>query len=245
MAASGQHPPERLYDVTYYQTSGGPRSREARRGVSRRRPGAAHRRAPQRHLQLRAHHAAHRDRVGHHPPGSDRDRVDHLLRAYNLARLFSSLDHISGGRAGWNIVTTGPPDKAAGNFGLDVHPPDHATRYERAREFVDAVVKLWDSWEDDALVIDKERGIYADTRKIHPINFEGKHLKVAGPFGAARSPQGIRCSCRPGRPTTAVTSRAGTRRRSSPPTSGCPMRRRSTRTSRSGRQSSAATPPIT
>ena len=107
---------------------------------------------------------------------------------YNLARLFSSLDHISGGRAGWNIVTTGT-DKAAANFGLDAHP-DHAQRYERAREFVDAVVKLWDSWEDDALVVDKETGVYADVAKIHEINYSGEHVKVRGPFGAARSPQG-------------------------------------------------------
>ncbi|QNG20118.1 LLM class flavin-dependent oxidoreductase [Rhodococcus triatomae] len=107
---------------------------------------------------------------------------------YNLARLFSSLDHISGGRAGWNIVTTGT-DKAAANFGLDAHP-DHAQRYERAREFVDAVVKLWDSWEDDALVVDKKTGVYADVAKIHEINYAGEHVKVRGPFGAARSPQG-------------------------------------------------------
>lgn len=107
---------------------------------------------------------------------------------YNLARLFSSLDHISGGRAGWNIVTTGT-DKAAANFGLDAHP-DHAERYARAHEFVEAVVKLWDSWEDDALVVDKQTGVYADPSKIHTIDYAGDHVKVQGPFGAARSPQG-------------------------------------------------------
>lgn len=107
---------------------------------------------------------------------------------YNLARLFSTLDHISGGRAGWNIVTTGT-DLAAANFGLDAHP-DHADRYARAREFVDAVVSLWDSWEDDAILLDKEAGIYADPDKIHQIDFVGEHLKVRGPFNAPRTPQG-------------------------------------------------------
>ncbi|WP_329406346.1 LLM class flavin-dependent oxidoreductase [Nocardia vinacea] len=107
---------------------------------------------------------------------------------YNLARLFSTLDHISGGRAGWNIVTTGT-DLAAANFGLDKHP-DHATRYARAREFVDAVVALWDSWEDDAILLDQQAGIYADPDKIHPIDFVGEYLSVRGPFNAPRTPQG-------------------------------------------------------
>ncbi|WP_043650240.1 LLM class flavin-dependent oxidoreductase [Nocardia thailandica] len=107
---------------------------------------------------------------------------------YNLARLFSSLDHISGGRAGWNIVTTGT-DLAAANFGLDKHP-DHAERYARAREFVEAVVALWNSWEDDAIVLDRAAGIYADPDKIHPIDFAGEHLRVRGPFNSARTPQG-------------------------------------------------------
>ncbi|MEV5839274.1 LLM class flavin-dependent oxidoreductase [Nocardia sp. NPDC052112] len=107
---------------------------------------------------------------------------------YNLARLFSTLDHISGGRAGWNIVTTGT-DLAAANFGLDKHP-DHGTRYARAREFVDAVVALWDSWEDDAILLDREAGIYADPDKIHQIDFVGEYLSVRGPFNAPRTPQG-------------------------------------------------------
>ncbi|MEU7767117.1 LLM class flavin-dependent oxidoreductase [Nocardia sp. NPDC049190] len=107
---------------------------------------------------------------------------------YNLARLFSTLDHISGGRAGWNIVTTGT-DLAAANFGLAKHP-DHAERYARAREFVDAVVALWDSWEDDAIVLDQTAGVYADTGKIHPIDFAGEYLRVRGPFNAPRTPQG-------------------------------------------------------
>ncbi|WP_280409512.1 LLM class flavin-dependent oxidoreductase [Nocardia brasiliensis] len=107
---------------------------------------------------------------------------------YNLARLFSTLDHISGGRAGWNIVTTGT-DLAAANFGLAKHP-DHAERYARAREFVDAVVALWDSWEDDAIVLDQAGGRYADPAKIHPIDFVGEYLRVRGPFNAPRTPQG-------------------------------------------------------
>ncbi|MBF6517595.1 LLM class flavin-dependent oxidoreductase [Nocardia cyriacigeorgica] len=107
---------------------------------------------------------------------------------YNLARLFSSLDHVSGGRAGWNIVTTGT-EAAAANFGLDRHP-DHRERYARAREFVDAVVALWDSWEDDAIVFDRAAGRYADPDKIHRIDFAGEYLRVRGPFSAARTPQG-------------------------------------------------------
>ncbi|MFC3965917.1 LLM class flavin-dependent oxidoreductase [Nocardia jiangsuensis] len=107
---------------------------------------------------------------------------------YNLARLFSTLDHISGGRAGWNIVTTAT-DQAAANFGLDRHP-DHEERYARAREFVDAVVALWDSWEDDAIVLDPAAGIYADPERIHRIDFEGEHIRVRGPFNAPRTPQG-------------------------------------------------------
>lgn len=107
---------------------------------------------------------------------------------YNLARLFASLDHLSGGRAGWNIVTTGAP-QAAQNFGLDAHPV-HAERYDRAREFLDVVTKLWDSWEDEALVADPESGLFADTERIHPIDHAGPRLKVRGPLNTPRTPQG-------------------------------------------------------
>ena len=107
---------------------------------------------------------------------------------YNLARLFASLDHLSKGRAGWNIVTTSAPE-AAQNFGLDQHPV-HAERYERAQEFVDVVTKLWDSWEDDALVADPESGTYADTDLIHRIEHTGRHFRVGGPLNTPRSPQG-------------------------------------------------------
>jgi FMN-dependent oxidoreductase (nitrilotriacetate monooxygenase family) len=107
---------------------------------------------------------------------------------YNLARLFGSLDHISHGRAGWNIVTTGQP-QAAQNFGLAEHPI-HADRYERAREYLDVITRLWDSWQDDAVVADKASGVYADPAKIHAINHIGKHFKVRGPLNFPRTPQG-------------------------------------------------------
>lgn len=107
---------------------------------------------------------------------------------YNLARLFASLDHLSGGRAGWNIVTTGAPS-AAQNFGLAEHPV-HGERYARADEFLEVVTKLWDSWEDDALVADPVSGVFADTAKVHQVNHVGKHFSVAGPLNTARSPQG-------------------------------------------------------
>ncbi|WP_100959916.1 LLM class flavin-dependent oxidoreductase [Bosea sp. FBZP-16] len=107
---------------------------------------------------------------------------------YNLARLFASLDHISGGRAGWNIVTTSDAG-AAHNFGLPEHPP-HGERYERAREFLNVVTRLWDSWEDDALVADAQSGVFADADKVHRIDHVGKHYRVRGPLNVSRSPQG-------------------------------------------------------
>ncbi|WP_028272675.1 LLM class flavin-dependent oxidoreductase [Arthrobacter sp. UNC362MFTsu5.1] len=110
------------------------------------------------------------------------------LEPYNAARLFASLDHLSGGRAGWNIVTTGA-ERAARNFGLDEHPP-HAERYSRADEFVQVVGKLWDSWEDGAVVSDAGTGVFADTSRIHPIGHQGDHFRVEGPLNTPRSPQG-------------------------------------------------------
>ena len=107
---------------------------------------------------------------------------------YNLARQFASLDHLSHGRAGWNIVTTGAPD-AAQNFGLAEHPV-HAERYHRAEEYLEVVTKLWDSWEDEAFVSDPESGVFADTDRIHRIEHVGQHFKVAGALNTARSPQG-------------------------------------------------------
>lgn len=107
---------------------------------------------------------------------------------YNLARKFASLDIISGGRAGWNIVTTAGAE-AAGNFGLDAEPA-HAERYARAAEFLDVSLKLWDSWEDDAIVADKAAGVWGDDAKIHPARHKGTYFSVAGALNVPRSPQG-------------------------------------------------------
>ena len=107
---------------------------------------------------------------------------------FNLARRFASLDHISGGRAGWNIVTTAT-QAAAQNFGLD-EIPGHRERYRRAAEFVDVSVALWDSWEDGAEIGDKAAGRYADPARIHPVNFAGEYFRVRGPLNVPRSPQG-------------------------------------------------------
>jgi FMN-dependent oxidoreductase (nitrilotriacetate monooxygenase family) len=107
---------------------------------------------------------------------------------YNLARRLASLDHISGGRAGWNIVTTAGAE-AARNFGLDDEPA-HATRYERAAEFLDVALKLWDSWEDDLVVADKAAGLWGDPGKIHPARHEGTYFRVAGALNVPRTPQG-------------------------------------------------------
>jgi FMN-dependent oxidoreductase (nitrilotriacetate monooxygenase family) len=107
---------------------------------------------------------------------------------YNVARQFASLDHISYGRAAWNVVTSAN-DYAARNFGHAMLPP-HAERYEKAGEFVDVVNKLWDSWEDDAFVRDRSRGLYFDPARQHPVHHEGKFFKVDGALNIARSPQG-------------------------------------------------------
>lgn len=107
---------------------------------------------------------------------------------YHIARRFASLDHISGGRAGWNIVTTSNPD-AALNFGLDDHM-EHDERYARAREFYDVVTGLWDSFADDAFVRDVESGLFVDPARIHTLNHKGKYLSVRGPLNIARPVQG-------------------------------------------------------
>ena len=107
---------------------------------------------------------------------------------YHIARRFASLDHISGGRAGWNIVTTSNPD-AALNFGVDDHM-EHGERYARAREFYDVVTGLWDSWADDAFTRDVASGIYFDPEKLHVLHHEGKYLSVRGPLNIARPIQG-------------------------------------------------------
>jgi FMN-dependent oxidoreductase (nitrilotriacetate monooxygenase family) len=107
---------------------------------------------------------------------------------YNIARRFATLDHVSAGRAGWNVVTTADLASAR-NFGRDA-VPDHAERYARAAEFTDVVKQLWDSWEDDAFIGDKTAGRFADPAKIHPLAHRGKYFSVQGPLNLPRSPQG-------------------------------------------------------
>lgn len=107
---------------------------------------------------------------------------------FMLARLCTTLDHICGGRFGWNIVTTGE-NHAARNFGMDELPP-RQQRYDMADEYVQVVNELWKSWDPDAVVLDREKGVYADYKKVRPINFNGKYYKVRGPLNTAPSPQG-------------------------------------------------------
>ncbi len=107
---------------------------------------------------------------------------------FHVARRFASLDHISAGRAGWNVVTTSNPD-ASLNFGLDEHM-EHDERYARAREFFDVVTGLWDSWADDAFIRDVENGIYFDPDKMHVLDHKGKYLAARGPLNIARPVQG-------------------------------------------------------
>ena len=107
---------------------------------------------------------------------------------YHIAQRFASRDHLSNGRAGWNIVTTSNPD-AALNFGLDEHM-EHGERYRRAREFYDVVTGLWDSWADDAFIRDVEDGIFFDPAKMHVLDHKGKYLSVRGPLNIARPVQG-------------------------------------------------------
>jgi alkanesulfonate monooxygenase len=107
---------------------------------------------------------------------------------YHIARRFASLDHISNGRAGWNIVTTSNPD-AALNFGMSEHM-EHGERYHRAREFYDVVTGLWDSFADDAFIRDRESGLFFDPEKMHVLDHKGEELSVRGPLNIARPPQG-------------------------------------------------------
>jgi alkanesulfonate monooxygenase len=107
---------------------------------------------------------------------------------FHVARKFASLDHISGGRAGWNLVTSGMAAEAA-NFSREAHY-GHAERYERANEFAEIVTALWDSWDDDAFIRDKQSGLMFEPSKMHALNHKGKHFKVRGPLNIPRSPQG-------------------------------------------------------
>jgi FMN-dependent oxidoreductase (nitrilotriacetate monooxygenase family) len=107
---------------------------------------------------------------------------------YNLARRLASVDHVSRGRCGWNIVTSAGADEAA-NFGLDDRP-NHVDRYARADEFLSLTKALWDSWETDAVVADKATGRYADPARIHRVGHRGRYFSVAGPLNVERPPQG-------------------------------------------------------
>ncbi len=107
---------------------------------------------------------------------------------FHVARTFSTLDHLSGGRAAWNVVTS-VNDSEAQNYGLEEHL-GHDDRYDRADEFLEATTGLWDTWEDDALVLDRSTPIFADPTKVHELRHEGKWFKVRGPLTLPRSPQG-------------------------------------------------------
>jgi FMN-dependent oxidoreductase (nitrilotriacetate monooxygenase family) len=115
---------------------------------------------------------------------------------FMLARTMSTLDHLSGGRVGWNIVTSSE-DRAAQNFGLE-KLPEHDLRYEMAEEFVELVFALWESWEPDAIQMNRETGYYADHTKVHPINYEGRFHRSRGPLNTPRSPQGRPVICQAG-----------------------------------------------
>ena len=115
---------------------------------------------------------------------------------YMLARLTNTLDHVSDGRSGWNLVT-GSNDGGAQNYGLERQYP-HDERYEMADEYVELVQKLWDSWEPEAMVLDREREIFADPTKVPPLHFEGKYFRSRGPLAAPRSPQGHPVICQAG-----------------------------------------------
>ncbi|MGG3574310.1 LLM class flavin-dependent oxidoreductase [Bacillus gobiensis] len=109
---------------------------------------------------------------------------------YTLARQFASVDHVSGGRAGWNVVTTADATgETALNFSRENHW-EHDHRYERAEEFLDVVKGLWDSWEDDAFIYNKESGKFFDQNKVHELHYKGKYFSVKGPLNIARSSQG-------------------------------------------------------
>jgi FMN-dependent oxidoreductase (nitrilotriacetate monooxygenase family) len=107
---------------------------------------------------------------------------------YNVARSLATIDHISGGRAGWNVVTSASED-AAKNFGLD-HHPGRGTRYDMAEEYLEVTKGLWNSWEENAIIGDKATGRFADSTKMHVLNHDGPHYKVRGPLNITRPPQG-------------------------------------------------------
>ncbi len=107
---------------------------------------------------------------------------------FHVARTFATLDHLTGGRAAWNVVTS-VNDGEARNFGVESHL-GHDARYDRADEFMEATTGLWDTWDDDALVLDREGGTFADPDKVHELGYEGEYFSVQGPLTVPRSPQG-------------------------------------------------------
>ncbi len=107
---------------------------------------------------------------------------------FHIARLFSTIDHLTGGRAAWNVVTS-LNDSEAQNFGLDVHM-GHDTRYDQADEVMEVITGLWDSWEDDALVMDKEAGVFADPDRVRRLDYAGRWFRSRGPLTVPRAPQG-------------------------------------------------------
>lgn len=115
---------------------------------------------------------------------------------YILARVMATMDHLTAGRIGWNIVTSSE-DIAAKNYGID-HLPEHDERYDRADEFVEVVEALWDSWEPDAIVMNEETGHYVDHTKVHTIDYEGRYHKVRGPLNMPAGPQGRPVICQAG-----------------------------------------------
>ncbi|HEX4890793.1 MAG TPA: LLM class flavin-dependent oxidoreductase [Alphaproteobacteria bacterium] len=111
-----------------------------------------------------------------------------FLPPYWLARNMATIDHLTDGRMGWNVVTSYSRSEAQ-NFGMD-DIPEHDLRYDIADEYMDVCNKLWASWEEDAIIMDREAGIYADPKKVHRINHEGKYFKSRGPLCVPRTPQG-------------------------------------------------------
>jgi len=142
---------------------------------------------------------------------------------YNLARRIASVDHISGGRAAWNVVTTAG-DIAAKNFGL-TGAPLHEDRYGRAAEFLDIVIKLWDSWEDDAIINDWKNGVFADASKVHAIDHVGQQFFRPGPLNVRRSPQGRPVLVQAGSSEGGKSVARVMQMRSSPPKPHCRMGR--------------------
>ena len=159
---------------------------------------------------------------------------------YNLARKFASLDHVSGGRPGWNIVTTASPE-AARNFGLGAQA-SHAERYQRAMEFVDVVRQLWDSWEEDPIVADKASGHGAMRRRSTHLPTVAAISPSMGPSTSPVPLRATRCSCRRGRPKTATGWRHATPTPSSPPSRPWRTPKLSMPTSKAARLGWAATP---